>query len=431
MCIVERNFPAIIKSIFQNKKNKWLICLLLFTIFFSMYLVTSGKLARSGAFIEFDTLFEIDPPRVIEDMARYDGNHARTIVHPLYVLMINPVGLMINFFTGDAELTARIINSALGACAVVLGFLFFLQFGIELLDALVLSLFFGMTTSHFFLSSIPDTASLAICSLIAMYFVFIRSYQMNKMVYHWWFLAGLFTLAVTTTNFAQTVICFFAAKLIINRKKFLPALLDCAKFVCVVLLVAAALAWIQKMIYPSSIHFLSLADYGNELNYASPLIFQTPRMVVVHQIKNFLMANVIAPNPFFFSIYGRNNPMLTFGTSHNFNLLGWTAVVMWWGLTLYALWEIFQKRDHLNFYLVLGACLLFNFVLHAFYGVTDNRIELFLYTGNLTFLILTPLIYFVSSRRNKIGRFLLVTLLIITTINNIQVMKTIIDIYNG
>lgn len=399
--------------------------------FFSLYYITSGKLARSGAFNEFDTLFEIDPPRVIEDMAVFFGNHARTIVHPLYVLMINPVGMLINFFTRDIVLTARIINSALGACGVVLGFLFFLQFGIELLDALLLSLFFGMTTSHFFLSSIPDTASLAICSLIATYFVFIRSYQTNKMVYHWWFLAGLFTLAVTTTNLAQTVICFLAGELIIYRKKYLPTLLDCVKFIVLVLLVAAGLACIQKMVYPSSIHFLSFADYGGELSYASPLIFQNPRVVIVHQIKNFLMANVIAPNPLFFSIYGRDNPMLTFGTSHDFNLLGWAAIVMWWGLMLYALWQIFKKRDHLNFFLVLGVCLLFNFVLHAFYGVTENRIELFLYTGNLTFLILIPITYIIKTQKKLISRFLLVGLFITMAINNIYVMNMIINRYNG
>jgi len=413
------------------KKTKWFICLLVFMTFFSLYYITSGKLARSGAFNEFDTLFEIDPPRVIEDMAVFGGNHARTIVHPLYVLMINPVGMLINFFTRDIVLTARIINSALGACGVVLGFLFFLQFGIELLDALLLSLFFGMTTSHFFLSSIPDTASLAICSLIATYFVFIRSYQTNKMVYHWWFLAGLFTLAVTTTNLAQTVICFLAGELIIYRKKYLPTLLDCVKFIVLVLLVAAGLACIQKMVYPSSIHFLSFGDYDNELNYASPVIFQIPRLVVVHQIKNFLMANVIAPNPLFFSIYGRDNPMLTFGTSHDFNLLGWVAIVMWWGLMLYALWQIFQKRDHLNFFLVLGACLLFNFVLHAFYGVTENRIELFLYTGNLTFLILIPITYIIKTQKKLISRFLLVGLFITMAINNIYVMNMIINRYNG
>jgi hypothetical protein len=95
------------------------------------------------------------------------------------------------------------------------------------------------------------------------------------------------------------------------------------------------------------------------------------------------------------------------------------------GLMLFSVVKILIQKKHLLFYIGLGACLAFNFLLHSFYGVTPTRIELFLYSGNLTFLVLTPLAEVWLPKWENVFRVLLVVLVILLAINNYQAMQTI------
>ena len=413
------------------EKKEIFIALVIFIAFFTFYFMISAQLEGAGAFLEFDTLFEIDPPRAIEDMTQFDGNHARTIVHPLYVLMVNPLGILIKFITHSGMLSARIMNSAFGALGVMLGFLLFLRFELNIIDSLLLTSLFGVSTSQFFLSSIPDTASLAVCSLILTYFLFFHSYKVQKIHFLGWCLAGLFSLAVTTTNFAQTVICFFMATLSIDQHEIKGAIGKTAKMIVVVMLAAVVLSLIQKIIYPSSILFFDINAYGNEFTYASTIVFQHPRLVITHLVKNFLMSNIIAPAPIFFDVHGRENPMLTFGRSYQYSTIGWIALFIWVSLLAFNWIKIVYQKENKPFYIGLVFCLAFNFLLHSFYGVTENHIELFLYTGNLTFLTIIPLAYSLSTGKSIFTRFLLIILIIFTFINNLQVINLIIKTYGS
>ena len=64
----------------------------IFLVFFTLYFIVSLRLSKTSAFTEFDILFEMDTPRVIKDMTRPEATHNRTKVHPIYVLLMNPIG---------------------------------------------------------------------------------------------------------------------------------------------------------------------------------------------------------------------------------------------------------------------------------------------------------------------------------------------------
>ena len=80
---------------------------------FSWYLTLSFRLETTQVFQEYDLLFELDPPRAITDLADYSGDHYRTTVHPIYVLLANPGGSLIRQFTGS-EVSAALIANAFG-----------------------------------------------------------------------------------------------------------------------------------------------------------------------------------------------------------------------------------------------------------------------------------------------------------------------------
>lgn len=413
-------------------KNRFIFPIAIFVVFFLTYFYASGLMDAAGAFEEFDILFEMDTPRAIEDMTVLREDHSRTRVHPLYVLMVNPVGSSLARLVGDEVLAARIINSALGGLGVSLAFLFFQRYGHNTIDAMILASLFGVTASQFFISSIPDTISLGVVSLILLYTLFFTSLKEKRARFLIWFLVGLFTLGVTTTNFVQAGFLFFIASLnALDEKKWVDLILQSLRYGLVVLAAAVALALIQKEIYPTTALFFLPQTFAGEMGYASPLIFEQPRVVLSYLMRTFLLINITAPAPRFFEIPGLENPGVTFAASSDYSLVGCIALVLWVGLMLFCVGKILIQKKFLLFYVGLGACLAFNFLLHSFYGVTPTRIELFLYTGNLTFLVITPLSEACLPKWEKVFRAALIILISLLAINNYQVMQTIIQAMAG
>ena len=62
-----------------------------------MYATLSNRLASTPGrpFELTNALFQLDTPRVIGDMTVPDSDHSRTKVHPLFVILVNPIGSLI------------------------------------------------------------------------------------------------------------------------------------------------------------------------------------------------------------------------------------------------------------------------------------------------------------------------------------------------
>ena len=157
---------------------------LLFTIFYSVYYVTGTSLSKTRAFNETDILFQADVPRVIGDITDFSFNHYRTKVHPLYVLLVNPTGIFLRSLIHSQVNTAVALNAFFGSAGVALGFVFFYLFNKSLADSFILASIFGLTMSHLYTSAVPETYSLAVCSLILTYILFIYSLR-NKRLSFW------------------------------------------------------------------------------------------------------------------------------------------------------------------------------------------------------------------------------------------------------
>ena len=406
-----------------------LIVLALFVFFYGMYLNIGLSLAETSAFKEMDILFGADTPRVIDDIATFSADHHRTSVHPLYVLLVNPWGCFVKKLLHSKIAAAVAINSFFGAYAVCLALVFFLLLSGSLIDSAILSCIFGFSMSQLFFSSVPETSSLATCSLIITYIIFLVAIQRKRPYPVLWVIAGILTLGVTTTNFAQTLICFIVTLLSVHRKEKDLRLFAMIRPMMFAIFITALFSIIQKMAYPSSRLFFTPAAYREEINFLSLFIIRRP-IAVLHQLaKHFMLVNVIAPLPDLLAIRESRFPLVTFENSWNYSIAGWVGLVAWVCALAAGIARAIRDRQKMNLFFVgISLCFFFNILLHSIYNGGSGRIEVFLYTGNCTFPLIILLGNYTISKK-LFTRTLSVALLLLIAFNNISVMRQLLVIY--
>jgi hypothetical protein len=353
---------------------------------------------------------------------------------------MNPPGEILEKIIHSPVYAAILLNSFLGAFGVALAYIGFSFLDFDQKQSLLLAALFGATTSQLFLSIIPSTMSLAVCSLLFTYLLFAGS--IRKKVFHLlpWILAGILTLGTTTTNVVQTLICFGIACYAVNKEKgiFYP-LLRCLIFITCVIVITAGLAILQKAVYTTTVLFFLPGAYEEDISYASLWIFKIPLVILGQLFKNFFLINIAAPIPIVFPMDGKSLPALSFTPSTSFTIMGYISAALWLALIGLAVFSrIKWEKDHTrspwnaSSWILpgLGLCLLFNFVLHCFYGVGWlDKIEYFLYSGHFTFLVLA-IISYISKMPAKVMTCLLISLILCLLINNIQIVTGIITLYS-
>lgn len=412
----------------------------LFFLFFSGYLVCSLGLSSTIAFKHYDILFELDTPRVVTDMAQFSGDHHRTVVHPIYVILVNPLGAILNLISGSPNTAAAIVNSILGALGVTMGCYFFWLYSKNLLNALLLSIFFGLTTSQFILSVMPETASLAIISLILNYTLLLHGIQTKKLHFRWWVVAGVLALGVTTTNFMQSLICFSVLCWILPEYKadlFRLRQSKVVHFGIIVVGITVVLSIVQRIIYPGSALFFNPNAYGEDSSYIDFLrIFSEPWTIIQQILKSFFVVDFIPPIPNSYFIPEVEAFAQTFSTSWKFLPVGIAAVVLWLGLWFAGVFKVVREKELRPLFIGLSLCLLFNLFFHTFYGVgkddiygveVADRMEFFMFSGNFHFLILAFLSPLTRSKRAWF-RWLLGLLILLTAVNNYQVFEQVYNV---
>jgi hypothetical protein len=355
------------------------------------------------------------------------------------VLMVNPVGELLQRLTHSPMMASMIINSLFGGAAVALSFRLFAWLFGSRREAALLSVLFGVTASQMILSAVPGTSTMAVCSLLVTMNLFAYSLRKMSLPLIPWILAGIFTLGVTTTNVIQTVICFGAACLYIYGSKCIwYKMKKSAIFLVGVVGITAVLAIIQKVLYPSTVLFFAADAYTEDMHYASLLIFQNPGIVLWQLFKNFFMVNIIAPNPVIFAMEGRSLPAVTFTPAMQYTFAGYAGTILWLALTLTGIILLVndlrkKSASHTGnriFLIAASMCLLFNLVLHSFYGVEHGSIEYFLYSANFTFLVVTIMGLLVKIPE-RITNLLLIALILCTLLNNLLVFVQIFHVYTG
>lgn len=397
---------------------------LLFVVFWALYSQIGREMASHNA-LRNNVFFHSDIHRVIIDMAVRNAEHLRTNVHPLFVLFTHPLGVGLSNLLGSPYRAALLFNSLVGGLTVSVAFFFFWQAGVSLRRSFLGALLLGLSASHLYFGSAPETFIFSCLSIQLLLLCLVRRPGDPR-----WFLpAGIFSFGVLITNLAFVLATYASSMLgvwsfghILRRTLVLAA---------GVVLIAASLTFVQRAMCPASPFFFVPANLAGESRF-TPKDRTLTGTVVREQklLRHVFVFDLFAPKVFIHK-YGTARQALQM-PGKSLALLSKTgkgAAMLWVSLLLAALW-IATWRGLVKRPLFIGliVCLVYNFVLHSAYGD-----DLFLYSCNSTFALLALVLCALSEIRNPrwvMALDLLLALLVIAEgANNFRFFKALTSMH--
>lgn len=312
-----------------------------------------------------DVWFQGDSPRVFRDMAVYSGEHFRTTVHPLFVLIVLPLVYIVKIVLSLSPIAAaRVVVAAAASLWISLLFITLRLIGCRRLDTTIFSLLGAISAAAVFSFITTDTfifGSLSI--LVGLCFVALT--QHRKFSPWSYVVVSALTLSITVTNW---MVGIHVAIVSHPWKKALLITLQAWLLVVVLVLVqkvvipttSARFLLFTETIQGESQHILS-EESGSPLQVIKAFVFHTIVMPGIRVIDNFQYPTwprmtVQISSPGLGSIWGI------------------AAVMLWTALLCLGMWGLFSIRQHLRLRIVLGLTLLGQLGLHLVYGADETFI---------------------------------------------------------
>ena len=201
-------------------------------------------------FEHLDQLFDADFGLWTIDLARPQGPHTPTSVHPLFMLFFKPLGTALRALLklADVRFAARLAAALLCAIAggaAVGSFRILLQrLGVPAERARPWTLVFALSATQIVFSSLPESFAFSALSLILVFVVAAGA----RPTWTATIAAGVFSFGVTVTNLGAVALA--RASAFAWPRETRRALAAAARHLLVVLLVAAAFATLQWVVYP-------------------------------------------------------------------------------------------------------------------------------------------------------------------------------------
>ncbi len=349
-------------------------------------------MGKAGAYTHLSALLKADHGRVIRDLTEVNVDHSRTDVHPLFVLILNPLGVVLARALGSRLIAAVLMSSTAGALCVVMARAFLGRAGLSGFHATAFAAILGFSATHIFFASTPETWIFAAAGVILLYLLAVWAPGSTSRFLP----AGVFALGMATPSLVPAAIAFAAG--IYKRVSFKFLLAKTALFGVLVTACAAVLSLGQKLLYPSSTIFFLPGVYRAELGSYSPIIKYFNDLSLGYVLARLgklagvlFLYNFIAPvtvttwysageyclprKPFVELDIPRLTP------------LGTVAAAFWVGLIIlggYSFVKNRESRQPILFALLLTFA--FYFVFYSFYGTA-----LYIYAISSTFPLLASL----------------------------------------
>lgn len=396
--------------------------ILLALFFFSVYFYF-GWWLNQLKIGQVDNLFDADISSWIHRISFED---VRDFVmrgpHPFTYFIFRPFGTILNLITQDPLLSATIFNSGAGSLCVFVTWLFIKRQFQSRVYAFLIAALIGLSTSHLFFSIAIETYIFSAFSLI-LFFLFLQtnSVSISSVVF-----ASTLTFGITITNFVQNFIGFVIAR---------PRFKEIFHFTAWVISISLLLSFLHAAVYPESRLFFLSSDAQKEEKFFVKIWNQPDWRLqgrVEYLMRTELLYTVIAPKVFILTDeVGSFFPEFRFfkiSTSvfhqTNYESIGQILVSIW-AFALLISGVIFVRNlirtRKVDLSLAFLLCLLFNFVLHIFYGQ-----ELFLYSPDWAY----ALIFFVAFglapfSKNRLFLMGFMVFILLLAFNQWQFLQTI------
>ena len=401
-------------------------------VFFLFYFILGSIFTyNSLSTNKFNLFFGADTPRVIVDLTKVSANHYRTLVHPLFIILFQPIVQLLNLIIKNELLSSVLFQSMISGFSIVFLYLILDKFKLEKKLKYLFLLIFGFSFSNIVFNSTIETFPIAQLFLIILFYYALC--KKNTKITNWDIalivVLGVVNLGITITNYFVYLLVIiyligFNSRIKKSKKIFLL-------FIIVLLSVtlSVTLSELQAAFFPSSQLFFKdnlsniLIGQSEELNYIQGLSF----LSITNQINSVLVHGFYAPK--IDLVFDVENLILSFGDMYLFQKI-FSLLTLFLILFMVVLFieNNYKKMSKHKYLILLTITFMFNFVLHIFYGNNES----FLYTLHSQFMLILMIAYiiqdFVSKKnsttiKNFITVFLILYLIVELIFNTIGIFK--------
>jgi hypothetical protein len=243
------------KYVTEREASDTSLAVLIGVLLALLYGAFAWRLSRGNFFAHFNLLFDYDPPAYLNIFAPQAGHGskvddiARAIKHPL-LSWFSPLSLLFEAFGASRTVAAGFANAAVGGLTSVLMFKFARTVGTSRLDALLVTLIFGLSASQLFSSMIIESYSYAGLSLAIIWYISALRIFRRKNLSWLAALSSVGAFGVTVTNVAQAAIAEFFARL--SHEQFRRALRNTVSVglaVAILCALAVVITWPSALAY--------------------------------------------------------------------------------------------------------------------------------------------------------------------------------------
>ncbi len=362
-------------KITERLKSKNNIEKILFTIFLIFYVIIGVQvLCNHNLTSPTELIFNTDTIRVMNDISSISGYHARLSVHPLLVILTQPIYFLLNGIIHNKLITIVIMSSIVSALSVTIIFKIFQVFSKSTKLSIVLAACYGIAFTCMIFTANSEVYNYATLFLLLLWYFIIMKVKdgwKKKSDFIILMALGISSLGFTITNYFIFLIACLV--LLLSKTVKLKKLL-LANIAIILLLVG--LSFFQKCIWRNTP--LITAFFNRTVKVEQTY---TNYNINIQSVKNVIKDDIY-------------NPIVSSDVEVKQNNRGWQQVVFksmsienkiiitafLITILIFTL-KNFRKNLAINIGIVLS--ILFNFVLHLLYGNS----ECFLYSMHFTYLI--------------------------------------------
>lgn len=366
-------------------------------------------------------LFDSDSARVIGDASSYFYKHYRSTVHPLFVLIIQPLCYLLNGLAIDRMISLVIISSLATSTTVVYIYKILNTIKSNPKQNIIISLIYLFSFGNIVFTAGIEVYNFAVLFIILLwyYYVIKRNKTFDKYSYIILILLGISTAAITITNF---IIYFIILGLLFITKKINLKKTIIISIITIIGLVS--LNTFQHFIWKTT-PLMWQKELTKEKDYVTikKTSVDSIKNVVKNDYYNSLIASNIKVKVIKNNFYNGENYILTFPKTNYVNIF---LITIFYLLLIILIVRNIKKDLFLN--LGLFATLLFNTGLHIIYGNNSTYLYSlhFIYIFILLFGI--NLSYEKSDRIKSISKIFLPLFFIIETIINSYYFAKLVQI---
>jgi hypothetical protein len=371
--------------------------LLLFGLFFGLYYWIGSAFAATPIFLTNNNVFfGADHLDAIQNWPRMAGEFQHEGAHPLMVLLLHPFAAVLAYLAGSELVSVLAMTAACGAASVVLCYFSCALWQRHPWRSLAPALVFGFSISQVVFGSIPETYAVVGAALAFTYFLLVAGLRGLYTGFVAWVLAGLIAFGMLITAFVQPLIAYTGVVFAREKRQTRPlwTWLLPVLYVLTVLLLAAALNWLQLSLFPGTQLFFLPTTFAQQAEFVDlTRLLEQPLAVLGEVARHLLVVNLFGFFPV--PVVNGDNPDIFFAyrpADLHYSASGMAAAVLWLGLLVDGVLQNARSRDGRLYLLILGAIVLVN---GAFYSVFNPE-EMFLYSTTITL----PLLLLAVNRRS-------------------------------